>query len=155
MTVMSTRVSSLARKSSVSGSVLVKSDAERRRAHPLRRATLIAAVSGAAAATGLAAAVRAAGASLALRGGGTIPLAGFAQLAFFAIVVGGLVAALLSRRSSTPRRHFVGAAAILTLVSCVPPVAFAADAASMAALVGTHLLVAIIATPLIAREVHN
>ena len=152
---MSTSVSSLARKSSVSSSVLVKSDPEPRRAHPLRRTTLIAAVSGAAAATGFAAAVHAAGASLALRGDGTIPLAGFTQVAFVAIVVGGLLAALLNRRSSSPRRHFIRAATVLTLVSCVPPVAFAADAATMAALVGTHLLVAIVATPLIARAVHT
>jgi hypothetical protein len=129
--------------------------AARRRAYPLRRATLIAAVLGAAAATALAAVAHAAGVSLALRGDGMIPLAGFAQLAFVAIVIGGLLAATLNRRSSQPRRQFIRIAAVLTLVSCVPPVAFAADVASKIALVGTHLLVAIIATPLIARQVRN
>jgi low temperature requirement protein LtrA len=121
----------------------------------LRRATLIAAVSGAAAATALAAVVHAAGVSLALRGGGVIPLGGFAQFAFVAIVIGGLFAATLNRHSSQPRRQFIKIAAVLTLVSCVPPVALAADLASRVALVGTHLLVAVIATPLIARQVRN
>jgi low temperature requirement protein LtrA len=126
-----------------------------RRAHPLRRATLIAAVMGAAAATASAAVVHAAGVSLALRGDGMIPLAGFAQVALVAIVIGGLLATTLNRHSSRPRRLFIRIAAVLTLASCVPPVALAADSASKIALVGTHLLVAIIATPLIARQVRN
>jgi hypothetical protein len=121
----------------------------------LLRATLIAAVFGAAAATAFAAVVHAAGVSLALRGGGMIPLAGFTQVALVAIVIGGLLAATLNRRSSRPRRQFVRIAAVLTLVSCVPPVAFAADVASKVALVGTHLLVAVIATSLIARQVRD
>ena len=83
------------------------------------------------------------------------PLAGFAQLAFVAIVIGGLFAATLNRCSSRPRRQFIRIAAVFTLVSCVPPVAFAAGVASKIALVGTHLLVAVIATPLIARQVRN
>jgi len=152
---MSTSASVLTRRSSVSASALVTPDAASRRAHPLRRATLIAAVLGAAAATAFAAVVHAAGVSLALRGGGTIPLAGFAQLAFVAIVIGGLLAATLNRRSSQPRRQFITIAAVLTLLSCVPPVAFAADVVAKVALVGTHLLVAVIATPLIARQVRD
>ena len=139
----------------MSASALVRPVAASRRAHPLRRATLIAAVSGAAAATAFAAVVHAAGVSLALRGGGVIPLAGFAQLAFVAIIVGGLLAATLNRRSSQPRRQFVGIAAVLTLVSCVAPLALAADVASKVALVGTHLLVAVIATSLIVRQVRD
>jgi Family of unknown function (DUF6069) len=152
---MLTSASVLTRRSSVSASALVTPDAASRRAHPLLRATLIAAVLGAAAATALAAVVHAAGVSLALRSGGAIPLAGFAQLAFVAIVIGGLLAATLNRRSSQPRRRFITIAAVLTLLSCVPPVAFAADVASKVALVGTHLLVAVIATPLIARQVRD
>ena len=139
----------------MSASALAASDAASGRAHPLLRATLIAAMLGAAAATAFAAVVHAAGVSLALRGGGMIPLAGFAQVAFVAVVVGGLLAAALNRRSSRPRRQFIRIAAVLTLVSCVPPVAFAADVASTVALVGTHLLVAVIAAPLIARQVRD
>ena len=154
---MLTSASSLTRSSSVSAPALAMPDPDvaGRRAYPLRRATLIAAVLGAAAATGFAAVVHAAGVSLALRGGGMIPLAGFAQVAFVAVVVGGLLAATLNRRSSRPRRQFVRIAAVLTLVSCVPPVALAADVASKIALVGTHLLVAVIATSLIARQVRD
>lgn len=152
---MSTSASTVTRRSSEPVMVAGMPNTERRRAHPLRWVTLIAAVSGAAAATAFAVAVRAGGVSLALRGGGTIPVAGFAQVAFVAIVVGGLVAALLNRSSNQPRRRFIQVAALLTLVSCVPPVAFATDTASKVALAATHLLVASIATPLIAREVHK
>lgn len=143
------------RRSSVPAAIVTMPVAASRRAHGLRRATLIAAVLGAVAAAAFAAVVHAAGVSLALRGGGMIPLAGFAQLAFVAIVIGGLFAATLNRHSSQPRRQFIRIAAVLTLVSCVPPAAFAAAVASKIALVATHLLVAVIATPLIARQVRN
>jgi hypothetical protein len=139
----------------VSASALVTPVAASGRAYPLRRATLFAAVLGAAAATAWAGVVHAAGVSLALRGGGIIPLAGFSQLAFVAIVIGGLLAAILNRRSSRPRRQFVRIAAVVTLVSFVPPVALAADLASKVALVGAHLLVAVIATALIARQLRD
>jgi hypothetical protein len=44
--------------------------------------------------------VREAGVSLSLRAGGMIAPAGFAQLAFVAIVIGGLLAATMSRHNS-------------------------------------------------------
>ena len=71
----------------------------------LLRSTVSVGVLAAAVTTAGAVALRAAGVPLAVHG--KIPLAGFAQVTFIAAVIGGVLLALLNRRSSAPRRRFV------------------------------------------------
>ena len=85
----------------------------------LPRATASAGVLAAAATTASAAVLRAAGIPLAVHG--KIPLAAFAQLTFIAAVSGGVLLAVLIRRSSAPRQRFVRITAGLTALSCVAP----------------------------------
>ena len=96
--------------------------------------------------------LRAAGVPLALHG--KIPLAAFAQVTFVAAVIGGVLVALLNRRSSAPRRPFVQVTIGLTAISCVAPAAFADTTASRVALVGLHLVAAAIIVPALARHSH-
>ena len=116
----------------------------------LPRATASVGVLAAAATTAGAAAARAAGIPLAAHG--KIPLAGFAQLTFIAAVIGGVLLAVLIRRSSAPGQRFVRISAGLTALSCVAPAAFADTTASKIALVGLHLLAAAIIVPVLARH---
>ena len=116
----------------------------------LPRATASAGVLGAAATTAGAAVLRAAGVPLAVHG--TIPLASFAQLTFVAAVIGGVLLAVLIRRSSAPRQRFIRIAAGLTALSCVLPLAFADTTASKIALVMLHMLAAAIIVPVLARH---
>ena len=115
----------------------------------LPRATATAGVLAAAATTASAAVLRAAGIPLAVHG--KIPLAAFAQLTFIAAVSGGVLLAMLVRRSSAPRQRFVRITAGLTALSCVVPLAFADATASKIALVALHLLAAAIIVPVLAR----
>ena len=115
----------------------------------LPRATASAGVLAAAATTAGAAVLRAAGVPLAVHG--KIPLAAFAQLTFIAAVSGGVLLAVLIRRSSAPRQRFVWITAGLTALSCAVPVAFADTTASKIALVALHLLAAGIIVPVLAR----
>jgi uncharacterized protein DUF6069 len=115
----------------------------------LPRATFSAGVLAAAATTAGAAVLRAAGVPLAVHG--KIPLAAFAQLTFIAAVSGGVLLAVLIRRSSAPRRWFARITAALTALSCVAPLAFADTTASKIALVALHLLAAGIIVPVLAR----
>jgi hypothetical protein len=116
----------------------------------LPRATASAGVLAAAATTAGAAALRAAGVPLAAHG--AIPLAGFAQLTFIAAVTGGVLLAVLIRRSSAPRQRFIRITAGLTALSCVAPAAFADTTASKIALVALHLVAAAIIVPVLARR---
>src|SRR5664279_3501843 len=94
--------------------------------------------------------VLAAGVPLAVHG--KIPLAGFAQITFIAAVIGGVLLALLNRRSSTPLQRFVQISTGLTAISCALPAAFADTTASKVALVGLHLVAAAIIVPVLARH---
>ena len=116
----------------------------------LPRATASAGVLAAAAATAGAAVLRAAGVPLAAHG--EIQLAAFAQLTFMAAVCGGVLLAVLIRRSSAPRQRFVRITVALTALSCVIPAAFADTTASKIALVGLHVLAAAIIVPVLARR---
>ena len=116
----------------------------------LPRITVLAGVTAAAATTLVAAGLRAAGVPLAVHG--QIPLAAFAQLTFIAAVSGGVLLALLNRRSRDPRTRFVRITAGLTALSCVVPLAFADTASSKAALAGLHLVAAAIIVPVLARR---
>jgi peptidoglycan/LPS O-acetylase OafA/YrhL len=116
----------------------------------LPRATASAGVLAAAATTAGAAVLRAAGVPLAARG--TIPLAAFAQLTFISAVSGGVLLAVLIRRSRAPRQRFVRITAGLTVLSCAAPVAFADTTASKAALAVLHLVAAAIIVSVLARH---
>ena len=112
--------------------------------------TATAGVLAAAATTASAAVLRAAGIPLAVHG--KIPLAAFAQLTFIAAVSGGVLLAMLVRRSSAPGQRFVRITAGLTALSCGVPLAFADATASKIALVVLHLLAAAIIVPVLARH---
>ena len=121
------------------------------RRHPVRRATL---VSGAVAAVGttvVAAVADAAGVPLAIDGE-TIPLLGFAQLTLIGAVLGGLLAAALDRWTARSRQWFVGAAVVLTALSCIPSITSPPDVATKIVLVATHVLAAAIIVPALARQ---
>src|SRR6202051_3459861 len=83
----------------------------------LPRTTVSVGVLAAAVTTAGAVALRAAGVPLAVHG--RIPLASFAQFTFIAAVMGGVLLAVLNRRSSAPRRRFVQMTVGLTAISCV------------------------------------
>jgi hypothetical protein len=116
----------------------------------LPRAAASAGVLAAAATTAGAAVLRAAGLPLAVHG--TIQLAAFAQLTFIAAVSGGVLLAVLIRRSSAARQRFVQITAGLTALSCAVPLAFADTTASKMGLVVLHLLAAAIIVPMLARH---
>lgn len=116
----------------------------------LPRATASVGVLAAAATTAGAAVLRAAGVPLAAHG--EIQLAAFAQLTFIAAVCGGVLLAVLIRRSSAPAQRFVRITAGLTALSCAVPAAFADTTASKIALVGLHLLAATIIVPVLGRR---
>lgn len=83
---------------------------------------------------------------------GRIPLAGFAQLTFTGAVLGGMLVAVLNRRSTLPRRRFIQIAMALTALSCLGPAAGGDDAASKIGLIAIHLLAATIIAPILARQ---
>jgi len=116
----------------------------------LPRATASVGVLAAAATTAGAAVLRAAGVPLAAHG--EIQLAAFAQLTFIAAVCGGVLLAVLIRRSSAPRQRFVRITAGLAALSCAVPAAFGDTTASKIALVGLHILAAAIIVPVLARR---
>jgi len=124
------------------------------RATTLRRSTLTVGLVGAALTTATAGVVHAAGTPLAVKGE-MIPLAGFAQLTFVGAVIGGLLLAVLNRRSSAPRRRFLQATTVLTALSCVPSVALPPDAGTKLALVTLHVLAAVIIVPVLVRHAGN
>lgn len=120
----------------------------------LRRSTMVVGLGAAAVTTAVAAAVHAAGVPLRVDGE-MIPLAGFGQLTFIGAAIGGLLVAVLNRRSGTARRRFLQAAAALTALSCVPSVAWPPDVATKVALVAMHLLAAAIIVPALVRHAND
>jgi hypothetical protein len=116
----------------------------------LRRTTLVVGAAGAAVVTALAALFHAGGVSFDVDG--EIPIAAFAQMTFLGALAGGLIAAILKRRSVAPARRFVQVAVALTAVSCVPSIALSHDIATELALVTTHLVAAAIIVPVLARK---
>ena len=125
-----------------------------RRASSLRRTTVVAGLVAAAVTTAVAAAVHAAGVSFEVDGE-MIPLAGFAQMTFLGAVIGGVVLAVLNRRSRSARRRFLQTAVVLTALSCVPSVPWPDDAATKLALVALHVLAAAIVVPALVRHAHD
>jgi hypothetical protein len=124
------------------------------RRHPLRRAALTSGVVAAVSTTGVAAVALAADVPLEVDGE-QIPLLGFAQMTLAGAVLGGLIAGVLGRFVTRPRRWFVAAAVLLTVLSCVPPVVYPPDVATKAVLVAIHLIAALIVVPSVARRVRS
>ena len=116
----------------------------------LPRTTVSVGVLAAAATTAGAVALRAAGVPLAVHG--RIPLASVAQITIIAAVIGGMLLALLNRRSCAPRQRFAQVAIGLTAISCVAPAILAETTASKIALVALHLIAAAIIVPVLARH---
>jgi peptidoglycan/LPS O-acetylase OafA/YrhL len=135
-------------------SVTARRYATTRSARSLRRTTVVAGLAAAAVTTGVAAAVHAAGVSFKVDGR-MIPLVDFAQLTFLGAVIGGVLLAVLNRRSRSARRRFLHTAAALTALSWVPSVAWADDAATQLALVALHVLAAAIVVPALVRHAHD
>ncbi|MDT5411533.1 MAG: hypothetical protein QOG14_3753 [Mycobacterium sp.] len=125
-----------------------------RSALSLRRTTIVAGLVAAAVTIGAAAAVHAAGVSFKVDGK-MIPLVAFSQLTFLGAVVGGVLLAVLNRRSRSPRCPFLQTTAALTAPSCVPSVTWADDAATKLALVALHVLAAAIIVPALVRHAHD
>lgn len=89
--------------SAITTTVPVQDRAERT-THPVRRATLVSGVAGAAATTAFAAAARAAGVPFEIDGE-PIPLGGFTTMTVLGAVLGGI---LLAVRTATPRSPAAG-----------------------------------------------
>lgn len=88
-------------------------------------------------------------------GGATIPLSGFAVVTGFFSVVGVVIAAALLRWSARPADRFVWTAVALTGLSLVPPLISGANAATVTALLGLHLVPAGVMIPVLARSLRQ
>jgi peptidoglycan/LPS O-acetylase OafA/YrhL len=122
------------------------------RRHPLRRATLASGVVAAAGTTAVATVALAADVPLEIDGE-QIPLLAFVELTLIGAALGGLIAWASGRFVARPRRWFAVAAIVLTVLSCIPSVAYPPDLATKAVLVAAHLLAASIVVPALARQV--
>ena len=88
-------------------------------------------------------------------GGEAIPLPGFAVVTGFFSVMGIVIAAGLLRWSARPATRFVQTAVSLTAISLVPPLLSGADRATIAALLGLHLIAATVMIPTVARTLRT
>jgi hypothetical protein len=88
-------------------------------------------------------------------GGETIPLSGFAVVTGFFSVVGIVIAVALLRWSARPAERFVWTAGSLTAISLIPPLISGANAATIAALLGLHLVPAAVMIPALARRLRT
>jgi hypothetical protein len=88
-------------------------------------------------------------------GGETIPLSGFAVVTGFFSVVGTVIAVALLRWSARPAERFVWTAVSLTAISLVPPFLSGANAATITALLGLHLVPAAVMIPVLARSLRS
>jgi hypothetical protein len=141
------RNQSMSTVTSMSPDVTVRR-ARSRWAGTLPRATFSVGVLTAAVTTAAAAVLRGAGVPLAVHG--NIALASFAQVTFVAAVIGGVLVAVLNRRSNGPRQRFFQITIGTTVLSLVVPASFAGTGASKIALVGLHLVAAAIIVPVLA-----
>jgi Family of unknown function (DUF6069) len=129
------------------------------RTHRLRGlvgAGLVATLAAMVATTLAAALARTAGVDVAIPDGGeTIPLSGFAVVTGFFSIVGVVIAAALLRWSARPAHRFRWTAGSLTVISLIPPFLSGADTATIAALVGLHLIAAAVMIPALTRSLHS
>jgi Family of unknown function (DUF6069) len=84
--------------------------------------------------------------------GESIPLSGLAVVTAFFSTVGVGVAAALHRWSARPAERFVAVTVSLTALSLLPPLLSGAEADTVAALVGLHLVAATVMIPALARR---
>jgi hypothetical protein len=127
-----------------------------RRFRRLARTGLVATPAAMAATTLAAALAMAAGVDFEIPdGGATIPLPGFAVVTGFFSVVGVVIAAALLRWSARPAERFTVTAVSLTAVSFIPPLVSGADAATVTALLGLHLVPAAVMIPALVRSLRT
>ncbi|MEU1588370.1 DUF6069 family protein [Micromonospora sp. NPDC005710] len=88
-------------------------------------------------------------------GGETIPLAGIAVVTGFFSVVGVVIAVALLRWSARPADRFVRVAVALTALSLVPAPVSGANAATVAVLLGLHLVAAAVMIPALTRSLRS
>ncbi len=88
-------------------------------------------------------------------GGETIPLSGVAVVTGFFSVVGVVIAAGLLRWSARPAERFGWTAGSLTAISLVPPLLSGANTATITALIGLHLVAAIVMIPTLSRSLRT
>ncbi|MER7586084.1 DUF6069 family protein [Micromonospora sp. NPDC127501] len=88
-------------------------------------------------------------------GGETIPLSGFAVVTGFFSVVGVVIAVALLRWSARPAERFTWTAVALTALSLVPALTSGANAATITALFGLHLVAAAVMIPVLARSLRT
>lgn len=128
-------------------------------ARPYRRLAgtgLVAVLAAMVATTLAAAAARAAGVDFEVPDGGeVIPLPSFAVVTGFFSVVGIGIAAAFLRWSARPAERFVWTTVALTVISFVQPSISGADAATIIALIGLHLVPAAIMIPTLARSLRT
>jgi hypothetical protein len=87
--------------------------------------------------------------------GHAIPLAGFAQLTFTAVIFGTILAVVTSYRAARPMHTFLTTTIALTLLSIVPDLLVDARAATKLTLAMTHLIAAAIVIPAIASDLSD
>ena len=138
----------------MSASALIASTSVSRKASSLPRTTIVVGLAAAGLVTVAAALLHAVGVSFEVDAE-MIPLLGFAQLTFVGAVIGGVLLAVLNRRSATPSRRFVQIVVTLTALSCVPSVAMSDDMATKVALVALHVLAAAIIVPVLLRRAND
>lgn len=85
-------------------------------------------------------------------GGQAIPVSGVAFVTGVFSTVGVVIAAVLLRWTAHPAQRFVWTTVSLTAISLVPPFVVDASAATVAALVGLHLVAATVMIPTLARR---
>ena len=130
-------------------------DRPRHRLRGLAVTGLVAALAAMAATTLAAALARAVGVDFEVPDGGeAIPLSGIAVVTGFFSVVGVVIAVALLRWSARPAERFVWTAVSLTVISLVAPLFSGANAATIAALIGLHLVAAVVMIPALARSLH-
>jgi hypothetical protein len=88
-------------------------------------------------------------------GGETIPLSGFAVVTGFCSIVGVVIAAALLRWSARPAARFLRTAGSLTVISLIPPLICGANTATIAALLGLHLVAAAVMIPTLTRSLRS
>jgi hypothetical protein len=127
-----------------------------RRLRRLAGTGLLATLAAMAATTLVAALARAGGVDFEIPDGGeTIPLSGIAVVTGFFSIVGVVIALALRRWSARPARRFLWTAVPLTALSFVPPLLAGANAATATALIGLHLVAAMVMIPTLTRSLQR
>jgi peptidoglycan/LPS O-acetylase OafA/YrhL len=87
--------------------------------------------------------------------GKAIPVLGFAQLTFVAAIIGTVLAVVMSRRATRPRRRFLATTFVLTAASIVPDVLADAHVSTRFTLALTHIVAAAIVIPALASRLDH